>query len=151
MNPQKSFAVIRANGNHAKNWNAILHFKGHVTLFELLNRIRRNLLNYLHFLILRYVQILSLVWFYLNLTIAELTYKTSGIALAIFAKCIGSQMNFHSIRCVMKQAICFISRASGDIKRTMSFIIHRMEWNFNLGFFLSHDLTRNKDITIYMI
>ena len=32
---------------------------------------------------LRNVQILSLVWFSLNLTIAELSYKTSGFALEI--------------------------------------------------------------------
>ena len=32
---------------------------------------------------LRDVQILLLDWFYLNLTLADLTYKISGVALAI--------------------------------------------------------------------
>ena len=45
---------------------------------------------------------------------------------------IGSQMNFHSIRCIMKRVVCFISPSlwRGDIKHTTSFIIHCMEWTF---------------------
>ena len=41
-------------------------------------------------------------------------------------------MNFHSIRCIMKRVVCFISPSlwRGDIKHTTSFIIHRMEWKF---------------------
>ena len=44
---------------------------------------------------------------------------------------IGSQMNFHSIRRIMKRVVCFISPSlwRGDIKHT-SVIIHRMEWKF---------------------
>ena len=41
-------------------------------------------------------------------------------------------MNFHSMRCIMKLVVCFISprQRLGDIKRTTRFIIHRMEWKF---------------------
>ena len=41
-------------------------------------------------------------------------------------------MNFHSIRCIMKLVVCFISprQRLGDIKHTTRFIIHRMEWKF---------------------
>ena len=54
-------------------------------LFELLNRIRRSVLNDLHFYNARRCSnfIISLIVFF-NLTIAELTYKTSSIALAFF-------------------------------------------------------------------
>ena len=45
MNSQLLFAVITANGNHARNQFAIVYFEGHI-LFEFLNRIRRHFLNY---------------------------------------------------------------------------------------------------------
>ena len=32
MNSQKSFAIIGANDNYARNSNAMVHFKGHVML-----------------------------------------------------------------------------------------------------------------------
>ena len=45
---------------------------------------------------------------------------------------------FHSIRCIMKLVVCFISprQRIGDIKHTTRFIIHRMEWKFIWDFYI---------------
>ena len=63
-----------------------MHFKGHVMLFEFLIKIRRKFLNYLHFYnAKRWSHFIINLIFYLNLTIAELTYATSGVGLAILS------------------------------------------------------------------
>ena len=68
-------------------------------------------------------------------------------------------MNFHSIRCIMKRVVCFISPSlwRGDIKHTTrearGYKTHNSFHNTSYGmkihlrFFLSHELTRNEQIT----
>ena len=65
--------------------------------------------------------------------------RKKSISCSICLNCVSScvikesQLNFHSIRCIMKLVVCFIShrKGIGDIKHTTRFIIHRMEWKFS--------------------
>ena len=63
---------------------------------------------------------------------------------------IGSQMNFHSIRCIMKRVVCFISPIeplARGYKTHNEFHNTLYGMTIHLRFFLSHELTQNEQIT----
>ena len=62
---------------------------------------------------------------------------------------IGSQMNFHSIRCIMKRVVCFYipEPLARGYKTHNEFHNTSYGMKIHLRFFLSHELTRNEQIT----